>query len=35
MANYLAVLVAAIAAYVVGFLWYGPVFGKKWMALMG
>ena len=35
MVNYLAVLVAAIAAYVVGFLWYGPVFGKKWMALMG
>ena len=33
--NYLAVLVAAIAAYVVGFLWYGPVFGKKWIVLMG
>lgn len=34
MVNYLAVLVAAVAAYVLGFLWYGPLFGKKWMQLM-
>ncbi len=33
--NYLAVLVAAIAAMVVGFLWYGPLFGKPWSKLMG
>lgn len=33
--NYLAVLVAAVATMVVGFLWYGPLFGKKWMALSG
>ncbi|OGY97748.1 MAG: hypothetical protein A2855_01720 [Candidatus Liptonbacteria bacterium RIFCSPHIGHO2_01_FULL_57_28] len=33
--NYLAVLVAAIVAVVLGGLWYGPVFGKKWIALMG
>lgn len=33
--NYLAVLVAAVASMVVGFLWYGPIFGKKWMALSG
>ena len=32
--NYLAVLVAAIANMVIGFLWYGPVFGKTWMKLM-
>lgn len=32
--NYLAVIVAAVASFVVGFLWYGPVFGKKWMAMM-
>ena len=32
--NYLAVLVAAIAAYAVGALWYGPLFGKSWRALM-
>ncbi len=32
--NYLAVLVAAIASMVVGFLWYGPVFGSQWKKLM-
>ncbi len=33
--NFLAVLVAALASMVLGFLWYGPLFGKPWMALMG
>lgn len=33
--NYLAVLVSAIAAVVIGALWYGPVFGKPWMKMMG
>ncbi|MBI4592372.1 DUF1761 domain-containing protein [Candidatus Uhrbacteria bacterium] len=33
--NYLAVLVAAIASMVLGSLWYGPLFGKQWMALSG
>lgn len=33
--NYWAVLVAGIAANVVGFLWYGPLFGKKWSEEMG
>jgi len=33
-ANYLAVLVAAISAIVLGFLWYGPFFGKPWMKAM-
>lgn len=33
--NYIAVLVAAVAAVVLGGLWYGPIFGKQWMALMG
>ena len=33
--NYLAVLVAAISNMVLGFLWYGPLFGKQWTALMG
>jgi hypothetical protein len=32
--NYLAVLVAALAAFVIGFLWHGPLFGKTWMSLM-
>ncbi|MBI2657962.1 DUF1761 domain-containing protein [Candidatus Woesearchaeota archaeon] len=33
--NYWAVLVAAAAAMAVGFLWYGPLFGKQWMKLTG
>ncbi|MGH7175013.1 MAG: DUF1761 domain-containing protein [Minisyncoccia bacterium] len=35
MVNYVAVLVAAIAAFVVGALWYGPIFGKVWRREMG
>jgi len=33
--NYWAVLVAAVVNMVVGFLWYGPIFGKMWIAMMG
>lgn len=33
--NYIAVIVAAVAAVVLGFLWYGPLFGKRWMELSG
>jgi hypothetical protein len=33
--NWWAVIVAALASMVLGFLWYGPLFGKKWMALSG
>lgn len=29
--NILAILVAVIASFVVGFIWHGPLFGKKWM----
>lgn len=32
--NIVAVLVAAIAAFVLGFLWYGPVFGNAWIRMM-
>ena len=32
--NWLAVLVAGILPLVIGFLWYGPIFGKKWLNLM-
>ena len=32
--NYLAVLAAAAASMVIGFLWYGPLFGKQYMKLM-
>ena len=31
--NYLAVIVAAIAYWVLGALWYGVLFSKPWMAL--
>ena len=33
--NYLAVLVAAIAGFSVGSVWYGPLFGKMWQTEMG
>ena len=32
--NLLAVLVAGVVPLVVGALWYGPIFGERWMALM-
>lgn len=30
-----ATLVATIAGFIVGALWYGPLFGKSWMAATG
>ncbi|TSC58408.1 MAG: hypothetical protein Greene041619_632 [Candidatus Peregrinibacteria bacterium Greene0416_19] len=30
-----AVLVAAVAAFVLGFLWHGALCGKQWIKLMG
>ena len=33
--NYLAVLASAIASFVIGMIWYGPLFGKRWMKLSG
>src|SRR5579859_3870061 len=33
--NWLAIVAAAIAAMVIGTLWYGPLFGKQWMKLRG
>ena len=33
--NYLAVLAASLVGFVVGFLWYGPLFGKPWMIAVG
>lgn len=33
--NYLAVLVSGASAMVIGYLWYGPLFGKPWMKLVG
>ena len=31
-ANLLAILVAASTGFLIGGLWYGPLFGKAWMA---
>jgi hypothetical protein len=33
--NWLAVAVAALAGFVTGGLWYGPLFGKAWMRAAG
>ena len=33
--NYVAVLAAAVVSMVVGYVWYGPLFGKTWMKEMG
>jgi hypothetical protein len=33
--NWLAVIVAALAAFPLGMLWYGPLFMKPWMAETG
>ena len=33
--NHLAVLLAVILQFALGFLWYGPIFGEPWMAMAG
>jgi len=33
--NYVGVSIASVVTIVLGFLWYGPLFGKQWIALMG
>jgi hypothetical protein len=33
--NYWAVAVGAVLSMVIGAIWYGPVFGKKWMEILG
>jgi hypothetical protein len=33
--NYLTVLVSALAAMAIGYVWYGPLFGAQWQKLMG
>lgn len=32
---WLGVLVAVVASQIIGFLWYGPLFGKPWLAALG
>jgi hypothetical protein len=33
--NYWVVLAAAVVSMVLGFVWYGPLFGRKWARLSG
>ena len=33
--NYLAILLCAVISMVLGSVWYGPLFGKKWMEICG
>jgi hypothetical protein len=33
--NWLAVFAAAVSAFVIGGLWYGPLFGRAWMKANG
>ena len=33
--NYVMILGAAIISMIVGSIWYGPLFGKKWMEIIG
>ncbi len=33
--NWLAILVAGLIPSIVGFIYYGPVFGKQWLSSLG
>ena len=33
--NWVALIAAGIASMIVGFIWYGPLFGKMWMKMTG
>jgi len=33
--NWLAILVAVVASFALGAIWYGPLFGKVWAKAMG
>lgn len=33
--HWLSILVAAVSGFLVGGLWYGPIFGKAWQAARG
>ena len=33
--NFWAVLAATLSAFVIGYVWYGPLFGKAWMKVTG
>ena len=33
--NWLAILLGALAGFVIGGIWYGPLMGKRWMGAVG
>ncbi|HCT29395.1 MAG TPA: hypothetical protein DIW31_01360 [Bacteroidales bacterium] len=33
--NYWAIIVGAVLSMIFGAIWYGPIFGKKWMEIVG
>lgn len=33
--NYWAVITGAVFSMILGAIWYGPIFGKKWMEIIG
>ncbi len=33
--NHLAAVACIVLLFVLGFLWFGPLFGEKWMGLVG
>lgn len=33
--NWLAVMAASLVGFAIGFVWYGPLFGKSWMKSTG
>ena len=33
--NWIGIGAATVSAFVLGGIWYGPLFGKKWQALVG
>src|SRR5688572_30748012 len=35
LVNWISVFVAALSGFVIGGLWYGPLFSKPWMLLTG
>ncbi len=32
--NYWAILLAAVVSMAIGFVWYGPLFGRTWMRIL-
>ena len=33
--NYFVVIICSLVAMALGFIWYGPLFGKHWMRVIG